>query len=62
MSTATTARTQMNSGLLRIAFIQSCWHQHIVDAGRDSFIQEIEHLGNFQIETFEVPGANENPV
>ncbi len=62
MSTATAATTQMASGPSRIAFIQSCWHRDIVDACRDAFIQEIEPLGNFKIETFEVPGAYEIPL
>lgn len=62
MNTATTARNQLIPGPSRIAFIQSCWHQDIVDACRDSFIQTIESLGDFQIDTFEVPGAYEIPL
>ncbi len=45
-----------------IAFIQSCWHRDIVDNCRNSFIQELEKLGKFKIDTFEVPGAFEIPL
>jgi 6,7-dimethyl-8-ribityllumazine synthase len=48
----------------RIAFVQSCWHREIVDAGRDGFIDEMTRLGYRadSIDCFEVPGAFEIPL
>ena len=43
-----------------IAFIQSCWHQDIVNQARDGFLSEIADRA--QVELFEVPGAFELPL
>jgi 6,7-dimethyl-8-ribityllumazine synthase len=49
---------------VRIAFVQSTWHESIVDRCRDSFIEEIARLGvaEDQIDLFRVPGAFEIPL
>lgn len=56
------ARTMATSP--RIAFIQSGWHQDIVDQGRRSFVAEMKKLGveRKSIELFAVPGAFEIPL
>jgi 6,7-dimethyl-8-ribityllumazine synthase len=48
----------------RIAFVQSTWHESIVDRCRDSFIEEIARLGvaEDRIDLFRVPGAFEIPL
>jgi 6,7-dimethyl-8-ribityllumazine synthase len=48
----------------RIAFVQACWHNDIVDQGRDAFVAEIARhgLGREQIDFFEVPGSLEIPL
>src|SRR5690348_11157748 len=48
----------------RIAFVQSCWHQDIVDRCRHAFIAEIGKLGyaESRIDVFEVPGGFEIPL
>ena len=48
----------------RIAFIEACWHQDIVDEGRNSFAAEIGKLGvaSERIDFFEVPGSLEIPL
>jgi 6,7-dimethyl-8-ribityllumazine synthase len=48
----------------RIAFIQSTWHQDIVDRGRNAFLAELATLGIAQdrVDRFEVPGAFEIPL
>lgn len=48
----------------RIAFIQSGWHQDIVDQGRRAFVAEMEKLGvaSKSIDLFAVPGAFEIPL
>ena len=46
----------------RIAFIQSGWHESIVDNGRKSFMQEIEQLASARVSLFKVPGAFEIPL
>lgn len=48
----------------RIAFVQSTWHESIVDRCRDSFIAEIAGLGvaEDRIDLFRVPGAFEIPL
>lgn len=47
-----------------IAFIQSSWHQDIVDQGRQSFIAELHKLGvdRKSVDCFTVPGAFEIPL
>src|SRR5262245_41083858 len=48
----------------RIAFVQSGWHQDIIERGRTSFLDEIAKLGfdASAIDVFEVPGAYEIPL
>jgi len=48
----------------RFAFVQSCWHEEIVDRCRESFVEEIARLGVDQgrIDFFRVPGAFEIPL
>ena len=48
----------------RIAFVQSCWHQDIVDQCRRAFTAEIGKLGfaESRIDFFEVPGGFEIPL
>lgn len=48
----------------RFAFIQSCWHDDIVNQGRDAFLAEMNCLGidRQAIDVLEVPGAFELPL
>lgn len=48
----------------RIAFIQSSWHNDIVNQGRDAFEAEMQKLGiqADTIDRFKVPGAFEIPL
>lgn len=48
----------------RFAFIQSSWHEDIVDQGRGAFLAEMARQGVSpeSIDTFEVPGAFEIPL
>jgi 6,7-dimethyl-8-ribityllumazine synthase len=48
----------------RLAFVQSSWHEEIVDRCRESFLREITALGvdPDQIDWFKVPGAFEIPL
>ena len=57
--TSNKTRTSSNT---RIAFVQSCWHDDIVNQLRDSFSQEIGEIFQADIEYFEVPGAFEIPL
>jgi 6,7-dimethyl-8-ribityllumazine synthase len=47
----------------RIAFVQSCWHESIVDRCRTSFAEEIAELGIplSHVDFFKVPGSFELP-
>jgi 6,7-dimethyl-8-ribityllumazine synthase len=49
---------------IRLAFVQSTWHEAIVDRCRDSFLAEIGTLGVDEqaIDLFRVPGAFEIPL
>ena len=49
---------------LRVAFVQSTWHEEIVDRGRDAFVDEIVALGvdRSDLDLFRVPGAFEIPL
>jgi 6,7-dimethyl-8-ribityllumazine synthase len=49
---------------IRVAFVQSTWHDVIVDCCRDSFLEEIATLGvaRDQIDLFRVPGSFEIPL
>ena len=53
-----------DSGGGRIAFVQSSWHEEIVDVCRASFLAEIERLGvpGSQVDRYEVTGAFEIPL
>ena len=55
---------ELGNGDLRIAFVQSTWHEEIVDRCRDSFLAEIATLGvaEDQIDVFRVPGSFEIPL
>jgi 6,7-dimethyl-8-ribityllumazine synthase len=48
----------------RIAFVQSSWHEDIVDVCRASFMAEIEQLGfaGSRVDRYEVTGAFEIPL
>ena len=48
----------------QLAFVQSTWHEEIVDRCRDSFLAEIGKLGveRERIDLFRVPGAFEIPL
>ena len=48
----------------RFAFIQSCWHEDIVDNGRSAFFAEMAAQGVAAeaIDVFRVPGAFEIPL
>jgi 6,7-dimethyl-8-ribityllumazine synthase len=48
----------------RIAFVQSCWHETIVDRCRASFAEEIEGLGIplSHVDFYQVPGSFELPL
>jgi 6,7-dimethyl-8-ribityllumazine synthase len=48
----------------RLAFVQSTWHEEIVDCCRDSFLEEIGNLGvaRDRVDLFRVPGAFEIPL
>ena len=48
----------------RIAFVQSSWHEAIVDRCRASFAEEVERLGIpvDHVEFFKVPGSFELPL
>jgi 6,7-dimethyl-8-ribityllumazine synthase len=49
---------------IRVAFVQSTWHEDIVDRCRDSFLEEIATLGvrRDHIDLFRVPGSFEIPL
>jgi len=59
-----TAGEAAGDGAVRIAFVQSEWHQDIVDRCRDAFVDEIVKLGvqRDRIDLFRVPGAFEIPL
>jgi 6,7-dimethyl-8-ribityllumazine synthase len=66
-TTVIPAAPQANSAsakAVRVAFIQSGWHDEIVDQGRASFIAEAADLGTpaQSITCFKVPGAFEIPL
>ena len=46
----------------KIAFIQSCWHQDIVDELRHAFKSQFTQLSDKDIDFIEVPGAYEIPL
>lgn len=54
--------TQSAAG--RIAFIQSAWHDDIVDRAREGFVARLAELGipETRVDFFHVPGAFEIPL
>ncbi len=52
--------TANNQEAFRIAFVQSSWHDEIVNQARDGFLSAVEGVAT--VETFEVPGAFELPL
>ena len=46
----------------KIALIQSCWHQDIVDEFRHAFLSSFEDLDSRPVDCFTVPGAFEIPL
>jgi 6,7-dimethyl-8-ribityllumazine synthase len=54
----------MSQSAVQIAFIQSCWHDEIVNQGRDAFLVEMKREGvpRAAVDLFEVPGAFEIPL
>lgn len=48
----------------RVAFVQSSWHESLVERCRTSFIGELSELGiaENRVEVFRVPGAFEIPL
>lgn len=46
----------------RIALVQSCWHQDIVDEFRKAFVEKFGELDGRQVDCFTVPGAFEIPL
>jgi len=62
--TATSSRAPTDTSAARIAFIQSSWHEDIVNQGRDAFLAEMDQLGTppETVEVFKVPGAFEIPL
>jgi 6,7-dimethyl-8-ribityllumazine synthase len=48
----------------RVAFVQSSWHESLVERCRVSFVRELAELGipEHQVEVFRVPGAFEIPL
>src|SRR5271163_2181049 len=59
-----TGDPELGSRALRIAFVQSTWHEEIVDQCRDSFLAEIATLGvaHDDIDLYRVPGSFEIPL
>jgi 6,7-dimethyl-8-ribityllumazine synthase len=54
-----------SSGLqTRVAFVQSSWHESLIERCRGSFVDELSVLGipESQVDVFRVPGAFEIPL
>src|ERR1700722_318668 len=49
---------------LRLAFVQSTWHEEVVERCRDAFLEEIATLGvpEDRIDLYRVPGSFEIPL
>ena len=64
LSPATSVERSLSTAAGRIAFVQSCWHEEIVDQSRSAFVAELARLGTPQtcIDFFAVPGAFEIPL
>lgn len=64
VSSPSAAQSGGSPSKARFAFIQSSWHEDIVDQGRGAFLAEMarQGVGPESIDTFEVPGAFEIPL
>ena len=62
--TQSTSKNPASPQRVRFAFIRSCWHDDIVNQGRDAFLAEMKRLGVAAdaIDLLEVPGAFELPL
>lgn len=62
MTPGSTASSNRNDR--RVAFVQSTWHESVVERCRTSFIEELATFGidEDQIDVFRVPGAFELPL
>ena len=62
--TPSTSNIKASQQRVRFAFIRSCWHDDIVNQGRDAFLAEMMRLGVSAdaIDLLEVPGAFELPL
>ena len=62
--TSSTFKAAASPQHIRFAFIRSCWHDDIVNQGRDAFLAEMKRLGVAAeaIDLLEVPGAFELPL
>ena len=62
--TSSISKTAASPERVRFAFIRSCWHDDIVNQGRDAFLAEMKRLGVAAdaIDLLEVPGAFELPL
>lgn len=62
--TKSSPKTTASPQRIRFAFIRSCWHDDIVNQGRDAFLAEMKRLGVAAdaIDLLEVPGAFELPL
>lgn len=62
--TSSISKTAASPERVRFAFIRSCWHDGIVNQGRDAFLAEMKRLGVAAdaIDLLEVPGAFELPL
>ena len=62
--TKTSSKASASPECVRFAFIRSCWHDDIVNQGRDAFLAEMRRLGVTEdaIDLLEVPGAFELPL
>ena len=62
--TSAISKTSPSPQHIRFAFIRSCWHDDIVNQGRDAFLAEMKRLGVAPdaIDLLEVPGAFELPL
>lgn len=61
MNTAGTVTTDSSDTKLRLAFVQSTWHNEIVNQARDGFLDTVGQV-DAEVELFEVPGAFELPL
>ncbi len=64
MTSSSSKKAAASPQRIRFAFIRSCWHDDIVNQGRDAFLAEMKRLGVAAeaIDLLEVPGAFELPL